>query len=553
MGRLTGLNKKSNEKDNKKNQEEDNLEILEKRMHVSVPAGFHAYAWPRFLQQCIDCGHRDAQRDVLWLSSLAVLGATTTPLLDFYYGGKTFWPNLQLFVVAPAASGKGVMNWAYHLAMPLHQRYKEGYDKQVADYKAAHEAWNKMGKKRAKVPEPEQPKRRLFYIPGNNTGTGLLENIADSDGRGCIFTSEADEVIGAIKGHYGHWSNVLRKVYDHDMLSYNRRQNREYREVECTWVSVVMSGTPGQVKPLIPSPENGLFSRQLFYCMRTEERWRSQFDANNVAYSEYFRQWGERWNRVMEDIQSVAYEVRLGLTEEQEDLFDRRMSTCFHFAMAFHGEDGMALVKRLAVNTLRLVAMVAWLRALDDWLMEEQDLKAKMEANRNRTFLKRYHSKQSATTRKVVIDYGEESAYERRIAALQHLAACPGLAPMEPVADEEARDGAMACYRLTVSDEDLQAVLDVAERLCRHSIFMMTTVYWKKKNPKRKLKPVELFMRDLPLNFTLPELEEMAKRCKFDKYVANRAIKWLLSRKDVCEVEGEPGRYEFSSSYIGKD
>jgi hypothetical protein len=60
-------------------------------------------------------------------------------------------------------------------------------------------------------------------------------------------------------------------------------------------------------------------------------------------------------------------------------------------------------------------------------------------------------------------------------------------------------------------------------------------------------------MRDLPLNFTLPELEEMAKRCKFDKYVANRAIKWLLSRKDVCEVEGEPGRYEFSSSYIGKD
>jgi hypothetical protein len=78
-------------------------------MGLQAPTNYPTYAWPRFLQQCIDCGERESQRDVLWLSCISILGATLAPMLRFNYAHKFFYPNLQLFVVAPAASGKSVM------------------------------------------------------------------------------------------------------------------------------------------------------------------------------------------------------------------------------------------------------------------------------------------------------------------------------------------------------------------------------------------------------------------------------------------------------------
>ena len=116
-----------------------------------------------------------------------------------------------------------------------------------------------MGKERSKVEAPQMPKNRMFLISGNNTGTGILQNIMDANGTGLICETEADTISAAIGSEYGHWSDTLRKAFDHDRLSYNRRTDQEYREVKKSYLSVLLSGTPAQVKPLIPSTENGLF------------------------------------------------------------------------------------------------------------------------------------------------------------------------------------------------------------------------------------------------------------------------------------------------------
>ncbi len=121
-----------------------------------------------------------------------------------------------------------------------------------------------MGKERCKVEAPQMPKNKMFLISGNNTGTGILQNIMDANGTGLICETEADTISAAIGSEYGHWSDTLRKAFDHDRLSYNRRTDQEYREVKKSYLSLLLSGTPAQVKPLIPSTENGLFSRQLF-------------------------------------------------------------------------------------------------------------------------------------------------------------------------------------------------------------------------------------------------------------------------------------------------
>ena len=114
----------------------------------------------------------------------------------------------------------------------------------------------------------------------------------DSDGTGLICESEADTISTAIGSEYGHWSDTMRKAFDHDRLSYNRRTDHEYREVKKTYLSVLLSGTPSQVKPLIPTAENGLFSRQVFYYMPAIHHWQNQFDRNDSDLEDTFKALG---------------------------------------------------------------------------------------------------------------------------------------------------------------------------------------------------------------------------------------------------------------------
>ena len=50
------------------------------------------------------------------------------------------------------------------------------------------------------------PLNKMFLISGNNTGTGILQNLMDSDGTGLICESEADTISTAIGSEYRHWS-----------------------------------------------------------------------------------------------------------------------------------------------------------------------------------------------------------------------------------------------------------------------------------------------------------------------------------------------------------
>ena len=120
----------------------------------------------------------------------------------------------------------------------------------------------------------------------------------------------------------------MRKAFDHDRLSYNRRTNQEYLEVKKTYLSVLLSGTPAQVKPLIPSSENGLFSRELFYYMPAIHRWQSQFDKDDHDLEETFRALGREWKEKREEIVMNGI-FTLRLTDGQKDEFNRIFSSLF--------------------------------------------------------------------------------------------------------------------------------------------------------------------------------------------------------------------------------
>ena len=317
--------------------------------------------WPEPLQHIRSYGATGAQRDVLLLGALTVLGACMERNARCLYGGKMQSPCLQTFVVAPSAAGKGILGFVRLLIEPIHDEIRRQVEQQMSAYKKAKSSYNAMGKERSKVEEPEMPPNRMFIISGNNTGTGILQNIMDSNGTGIIFETEADTISTAIGTDYGHWSHTLRRAFDHDFLSYNRRTDQEYREVKKSYLSILISGTPAQVKPLIPSAENGLFSRQIFYYMPAIHEWQDQFGTHNTDMEKLFTAMGEEWKRQLDALKQGGL-YTLKFTEEQQNEFNKLFSALFLHAHTNQNDEMSSSVARMAVNICRIATIVGLLR-----------------------------------------------------------------------------------------------------------------------------------------------------------------------------------------------
>ncbi len=262
---------------------------------------------------------------------------------------------------------------------------------------------------------------KMFLISGNNTGTGILQNLMDSDGTGLICESEADTISTAIGSEYGHWSDTMRKAFDHDRLSYNRRTDHEYREVKKTYLSVLLSGTPSQVKPLIPTAENGLFSRQVFYYMPAIHHWQNQFDRNDSDLEDTFKALGMEWKDKLKTIVMNGI-FTLHLTDGQKDEFNRLFSRLFVRSGLANGNEMSSSVARLAINICRIMEVVAMLRAMEQ---------------------------------------GE-------------ITASPYVSPDPHTATDNLKDHIVSRWDLLIASDDFHAVLSLAESLYRHTTHILS-------------------------------------------------------------------------------
>lgn len=354
--------------DNKVNDDEMAEEGKEELLYGSEPQHplptFPEAGWPEFLQRIIKAGGNMIQHDIMLLGALTALGACMSRYVRCLYGGKYHHPSLQCFVVAPSASGKGILSYIRLLVEPIHDEIRAEVATQMKAYKKEKAAYDAMGKERSKMEAPQMPPNRMFLISGNNTGTGILQNIMDSDGTGLICEAEADTLSTAIGSDHGHWSDTLRKAFDHDRLSYNRRTDQEYREVKKSYLSVLISGTPSQVQTFIPTAEDGSYSRQMYYYMCGISKWISQFMDNGVDWEEIFTAMGLEWKGKLSEIKAHGIHT-LQLTDEQKEEFDTVFSGLFERSSVANGREMYSFVARLAVNLCRIMSEVAVLRALE--------------------------------------------------------------------------------------------------------------------------------------------------------------------------------------------
>lgn len=469
-----------------------------------LPPAFPDYPWPPFIKQMIDCGNSIAQRDILLLGVFTVLGGTLNKRVRVLYGQKYMYPCLQTFIVAPPASGKGALTWVRRLAEPIHEEMMARYKDSLKNYREEKNRWDSLGKKRSETPEPEQPPLKMFLIAGDNSGTGILENLIEADGVGLICETEADTVSTAIGTDYGHWSDTLRKCYDHDRLAFNRRMNHEYLECMKSFLSVLLSGTPAQVKPLIPSAENGLFSRQMFYYMPSITEWVNQFDLSDEDYDSRFTGWGKQWKTFIEWLGASVNLIQLKLSEEQKIRFNERFAQLFGHAGFTHGGAMRSTVARIAINICRILSVVALLRATEKLLPPHKTI---------------FNSQFS-------------------------IFKCPGLSPSDDIPEENVRDGIVPKLDLTATGADFEAVLNLTEPLYRHachilSILPATDVQ------QREPTPQEALFDALPLAFNRQEALHEAKRIGMGTDTLDSHLRRMLE-KGVIQKNAR-GEYIFTA------
>lgn len=506
-----------NEKRNAKTQTPPDLETAPNpyREAPHPLPGLPCYCWPGFLQQIVDCGESPAQRDILLLGAVTVFGATINRIMSIVYSRKFNHPCLQTFIIAPPASGKGVLTWVRRLAEPIHESLMDAYYEKMKAYRQEKTQWDLMGKEKANVPEPEQPRMKMFLIAGDNSGSGMLENLIDADGAGLICETEADTVSTAIGTDYGHWSDTLRKSFDHERLAFNRRTNHEYRECKKSYLSVLLSGTPAQVKPLIPSAENGLFSRQVFYYMPPINEWTDQFDLSDISYDQRFTAWGNRWKRLLDSITAAVSGIHLKLSEEQRREFNLHLSQVFSRAGIAHGEHMKSTVARIAVNICRIMSVVALLRSLDALLMSD------------------------AAEVTEISDSSEKSAHD----IVRKLMSCPGLTPSPHTPRENVTDGVVSQFDLTVSTPDFQAVLSLADPLYQHSCHILS--FLPTTEVVQQAAPQEAFMDRLPLSFTRSRAIEVAAQHGIPANTLDSLLKRMSDKGRL--IKTARGEYEFAS------
>lgn len=342
----------------------------------------HIYnLFPKFLKETSAFFDQGRDRDVFLASTLTVLSGCM-PGVKFQHDGKTYKTNLFLFIIAPAASGKGKMNYGKLLAQPIQRKYlkendikKEAYQLDLSRYRAT------PAKDRIYIDEPLEPDYQYLFIPANSSSASFVETMARIPSS-ILFESEADTLGNTLKQDWSGYSDVLRKAFEHETHSQNRKGSGNYKEIEDPCLSVALSGTPGQLKGIIPNTEDGLFSRFMFYYFEGDETFRNVFGTKSkpIPYSEQLEPYSLELLSIFEKCQSWG-EVHFSWKPEQEDQLQDLYEKWTKYYVRSFGSDVKSIIFRSAIIITRIAAILTVLRT---W--EHQDFANKHQVCSGKDF-----------------------------------------------------------------------------------------------------------------------------------------------------------------------
>ena len=344
--------------------EDRTLPLLDPTVYTNLPG---------ILRKAVATMHIRQEKDLVLIGSIVTLSSVLLPFRTIFHG-RTIFPNMFLFVPGPAGSGKGRLDFCYRLVRPIHNDKRELWQLQQEEYKQELDRYRALSKKeKANTTSPVKPPITLLRVPANCSATSFAEAMADN-GNMLMFETEGDTVVNTFKSDYGNYSDNFRKAFAHEEFGYLRRGNdSEEKEVHNPRLSVVLSGTPEQVKSLIPNAENGLLSRFIFYTLSATDEWLdgfSGYDTENPL-EKVFDDLGAEVERYYQHLKSIQ-EVWFSLSFVQQQKFNDYFTEEKQRMKELNGDLYNASTHRLSWALLRISMILSALRCMDTGKVPEK-------------------------------------------------------------------------------------------------------------------------------------------------------------------------------------
>ena len=280
---------------------------------------------PWQVEQAISIAPEGEMRDMLLLSVLTNC-AYALPAMRMYHGfpHHVYGPELMTMVLAPAASGKGIMNYGKRLLQSI-----------------------------------EDEQGEFIYLPANTSSAALMSYLKMLKGRGIMMATEIDTLSKALSSTTGGFSDTLRCMFEHETISKLRKGQEELIEIPDPHFNVLISGTYNQLKPLIKSRENGLMSRFACYVVKQTQDFddRVWLDAEEDAVPQevvLYAQLAKEINQRYAWMKNAKHTCYFYLTDAQRKSITRMFRGMYETLRPAFGNEFDSILKRMPVIMKRI-------------------------------------------------------------------------------------------------------------------------------------------------------------------------------------------------------
>lgn len=311
------------------------------------------------------------ERDTFLFGALGVISGML-PNVQGHYFGAPLGANLYCFIIGNYGTGKGALKWAYQLGNAVHQfrlqlsaeKHKE-YQKAMSHYHKQQMAYSK-GTTEEAPKKPEDPGHMKLYIPANTTKTAVMQLLKENNGNGIIFETEGDTLADMLRQEYGNFSDILRKAYHHEPISFFRRANNEDVDVQRPALSVVLSGTYDQLLRLVPSIDNGLYSRFGYYIVQGTDEFKNPFSDTDANHSRYFDGLSMQYLQLYRQLLFRVTPLQFTLSAERQEQFIKHMSYLKEFIQTHISDELNGAANRMGVMCYRMAMIFTTLRYYEE-------------------------------------------------------------------------------------------------------------------------------------------------------------------------------------------
>jgi len=290
--------------------------------NLLITTEIEARQLPALIENGILITDNPAKADMLLLG-LSTAISHLLPKFYFRHGypATTYGANLMTLILAPAASGKGILKRALH-AVEWHDH----------------------------------------VLPSNASVSAFTNEYARLQGNALMMETEADVMSKALHQNGTDYSYILRQAFEHETIRRARDGKDKQRIViQNPHLSVLLSGTLGQLKPLLRSRENGLTSRFLTYIVKDiegfDERVFGQHIVDNrIDADEVYQEITDYLQALYEWQMKSDHRCEFRLTDEQQTELTEAFSGWYnilieqmHFPISYD-----SCIKRMAIAIMRL-------------------------------------------------------------------------------------------------------------------------------------------------------------------------------------------------------